>query len=187
MADSPESGLRARRAWCLALAVLLGLPWLGCPARETPPSPRAAAFRQEMREIIDKLTAVLAEPLCRNDVRACEEAISSLYPETSRDSVTFPFRLGIINREGVLIHSIPPGRTPGEDYSQYQAVRQALRGRRITNARLYAPDGKEVYLILAPIFKNRQLAGLLVLRLDPALVQQRWGLGEEEFLNVDLN
>lgn len=75
----------------------------------------------------------------------------------------------------------------GEDYSQYQAVREALKGRRITNARLYAPDGTEVYLILAPMFKNRQLVGLLVLRLDPALVQQRWGLGEEDFLAVDLN
>jgi hypothetical protein len=111
----------------------------------------------------------------------------TIYPEAPRDTLTFPFRLGIINRDGVLIYSIPPLRNIGEDYSHYQAVREALKSRRITNARLYAPDGKEVYLILAPMFKNRQLAGLLVLRLDPGLVMQRWGLGEEEFLAVDLN
>ncbi|MCL6620494.1 MAG: hypothetical protein K6T55_00180 [Syntrophobacterales bacterium] len=183
MAGAPHD----RLSWRLFLLALVGLLWLGCPARDKPLSPAAAAFRQEMRETLGKLLAVLVEPVCRNDTRACEQAIMTIYPEAPRDTLTFPFRLGIINRDGVLIYSIPPLRNIGEDYSHYQAVREALKSRRIINARLYAPDGKEVYLILAPMFKNRQLAGLLVLRLDPGLVMQRWGLGEEEFLAVDLN
>lgn len=187
MADSPGYGPQEQLARRFVLVALICLLWLGCPTREKPLSPQAEAFRQEMRETLGTLTAVLVEPVCRNDTKACEQAIIKIYPEAPRDTLTFPFRLGIINRDGVLIYTIPPMKNIGEDYSQYQAVREALKGRRIKNARLYAPDGKEVYLILAPMFKNRQLVGLLVLRLDPALVQQRWGLSEEDFLAVDLN
>lgn len=187
MADSPESSPQERLTRRFALVALVCLLWLGCPAQDKALSPHAAAFRQELRETLATLTTVLVEPVCRNDTKACEQAILKIYPEAPQDTMTFPFRLGIINRDGVLIYTIPPMKNVGEDYSQYQAVRDALKGRRIKNARLYAPNGKEVYLILAPMFKNRQLVGLLVLRLDPALVQQRWGLGEEDFLAVDLN
>ncbi len=187
MAVSHGGATPARLTWRLVLGALLCLLWLGCPAQDKPLSPQAAAFRQELRETLGKLTSALAGPVCDNDIQACEQAIMTLCPEAPRDALAFPFRLGIINRDGVLIYVNPPMKNVGEDYSQYQAVREALKGRRITNARLYAPDGKEVYLILAPMFKNRQLAGLLVVRLDPALVQQRWGLGEEDFLAVDLN
>lgn len=187
MAGSPESSPQKRLTRRFALVTLVCLLWLGCPAQDKPLSPHAAAYRQEMRETLAKLMSALVEPVCRNDTKACEQAVMKIYPEAPQDTMTFPFRLGILNRDGVLIYTIPPLKNVGEDYSQYQAVRNALKGRRITSARLYAPDGKEVYLILAPMFKNRQLVGLLVLRLDPALVQQRWGLGEADFLGVDLN
>jgi len=187
MTGFPESPRPPQSGWRVALLTFLTLLWLGCPAREQPLSPAAAAFKRDLRETIARLTAVLMEPVCQADARACEEAILSIYPQAPRDTLTFPFHVGVMNRDGVLIYTIPPVKNLGADYSQYQAVRDALRERRIRNVRLFAPNGRELYLILAPMLKDRRLVGLLLLRLDPERVAQRWGLSTEEFLAVNLN
>jgi hypothetical protein len=150
-------------------------------------SPAAAAFRRDLRETLGKLSKVLVEPVCQGDAAACEQAITSLYPEIPKDTMTFPFHVGVINQTGILIYTIPPVKSIGDDYSQYQAVKDALRERRIQNVRLYAPNGKELFLIISPLRKKGQVAGLLVLRLDPLQVRKKWGLTEQEFLALDLN
>ncbi len=171
---------------CALLAAAALLFW-GCPAKEQPLSPAAATFRQDMRETIGKLSQVLVEPVCRNDAAACEQAIAAIYPEAPRDTLHFPFHLGVMNLQGILIYTIPPVKNIGDDYSQYQAVRDALRAQRIKNVRLFAPNGRELFLILAPLKKKEQMVGLLVLRLEPSQVKKKWGIDEQEFLDLNLN
>lgn len=158
-----------------------------CSAAEKPLTPAAATFKKDMRETIGKLAQVLVEPVCRADAAACEQAIISIYPKAFQDTLAFPFHVGVVNQEGILIYTIPPVKDLGDNYSQYQGVREALKERRIKNVRLYAPNGKELYLILAPLQKKGQMVGLLILRLDPAHVKQKWGISEAEFLRLELN
>ncbi len=176
---------RWKRGWLLG--VVLVLCGAGCWAPEDPLSPEAVAFRRDLRETIGNLSKVLVEPVCRNDAAACEQAITSIYPRAPQDTLTFPFHVGVMNQQGILIYTIPPVQNIGDDYSQYQAVREALRERRIKTVRLFAPNGQELYLVLAPLRKKEQMVGLLVLRLDPVQVRQKWKINEQEFLSLNLN
>lgn len=171
----------------LLLVTVLGLCFPGCPAPKEALSPAAAAFKNDMRETIGKLSKVLVEPVCRDDAAACEKAIAAIYPEAPKDTLTFPFHVGVMNQKGILIYTIPPVKNIGDDYSQYKAVKDALKAQRIKNVRFFAPNGKELLLVLAPLMKKEEMVGLLVLRLDPGQVKKKWGISEKEFLALNLN
>lgn len=159
----------------------------GCAAKEPPLSPGAAAFKKEVRGIIAKLTPALAGPLSTNDAQAAQAAIMSLYPSAGQDKDDFPYRLGALTKEGILLASLPPVKTIGADFIHYQLVQDTLDNRRINKKRLYAPDGASVYIILAPVEVKGNCVGLVVLRVTAAQALKKWGITEKEFQEMDLN
>ena len=89
---------------CLAPLILpLALGLAGCKAKEPPLSPRAAAFKKDVRDILGRLAPVLAGPLSHNDAKAAEQAILSLYPTVGQGKDDFPFRLGAMSKDGILL------------------------------------------------------------------------------------
>jgi hypothetical protein len=178
-------GLKIKGA-CLALGLLL-LFLAGCQAKEPPLSPRAAAFKKEVRAIIATLAPVLAGPLTQNDAKAAEQAILSLYPTAGQDKDDFPFRLGAMTKDGRLLATLPPVQAIGADFINYQLVQVTLDKRCINKMRLYAPDGASVYFVLAPVMVQDNLVGLVGLRLTAAQALKKWGITEQEFQAMDLN
>lgn len=173
---------------CLALMILpLALGLAGCTAKAPPLSPQAAAFKKEVRDIIARLTPALAGPLSRDDAKAAEQAILFLYPTAGQEQDDFPFRLGVMSKDGVLVAALPPVKLIGADFIDYQLVQETLKKRRINKKRLYSPDDAPVYFVLAPIMVNDSHVGLVVLRLTAAQALKKWGITEKEFQAMDLN
>jgi hypothetical protein len=173
---------------CLALMILpMALCLVGCTAKAPPLSPRAAAFKKDVRDILTRLTPALAGPLSRNDAKAAEQAILSLYPTAGQEQDDFPFRLGVMSKDGVLVATLPPVKLVGADFIDYQPVQEALKNRRINTKRLYSPDGAPVYFVLAPIMVNESLEGMVGLRLTAVQALKKWGITEPEFQAMDLN
>jgi hypothetical protein len=173
---------------CLAL-MILPLAWglTGCTAKAPPLSPRAAAFKKDVRDILARLTPALAGPLSRNDGKAAEQAILSVYPTAGQEQDDFPFWLGVMSKDAVLVAALPPVKLIGADFIDYQLVREILKNRRINTKRLYSPDNAPVYFVLAPIMVNDSLVGLVGLRLTAAQALRKWGITEPEFQAMDLN
>jgi hypothetical protein len=171
----------------LVLIFLLALSLAGCATQEPPLSPGAAAFKKEVQTIITKLTPALGEPVSRNDAQAAMAAILSLYPDAGQDKEDFPFRLGVLSKEGVLLTSVPPVKTIGADFINYQLVQETLDDRRINKKQFYAPDGAPVYIVLAPIMVQGNCAGLVGLRVTAAQALKKWGITEKEFKEMNLN
>ncbi len=169
------------------LAFLLGLTLLACQAQAPPPSPEAAAFKRDVQEILTRLGPALAAPLAQDDAQAVQQAILSLYPQAGQETDEFPFRVGVVDQTGILVAALPPPAGKADDFSQYTVVREALKSRRWGKARLFAPDGSTLWVIVAPVAAQRQLQGLVVLRLTAAQAKQKWGISEQEFLQLNLD
>lgn len=176
-----------KRSYIVPLIILMaGLLW-GCQAAEKPLSPAQTAFKRDISHIIQKLSGVLVEPVCRADARACEAAVEEIYPEAGEETHNFPFRIGILNKDGILIYTVPPLKEFADDYSQYQVVKQAMKERRLLAVRLYGSDGNPFFMVLSPLFRKDEVAGLLALRLSAGLAQKKWGLTEKDFLDLKWN
>ena len=142
---------------CLVLLILLpALGLAGCKAQAPPLSPGAAAFKKDVRDILARLTPALAGPLAQNDAKAAEQVILSLYPTAGQEQADFPFRLGALSKEGVLLAALPPVQAIGDDFIKYQGVQEILANRRLNKKRLYAPDGAPVYFDSRPRHGSRQ-------------------------------
>ena len=173
---------------CLVLLILLlALGLAGCKAQAPPLSPGAAAFKKDVQDIIARLTPALAGPLAQNDAKAAEQVILSLYPTAGQEQADFPFRLGALSKEGVLLASLPPAQAIGDDFIKYQGVQEILASRRLNKKRLYAPDGAPVYFVLAPVMVQDNIVGLVGLRVTAAQALKKWGITEPEFQAMDLN
>jgi len=169
------------------LIFLLALSLAGCAVQEPPLSPGAAAFKKDVQTIIAKLTPALAGPLSHNDAQAAKAAILSLYPDAGQDKDDFPFRLGALTKDGILLTSLPPVKAIGADFINYQLVQETLDKRRINKMQLYAPDGAPIYIVLAPIMVQGNCAGLVGLRVTAAQALKKWGITGKEFKETNLN
>jgi hypothetical protein len=178
------------RNWRLGLALCifsLALGLAGCTAHEPPSSPGAAAFRKDVRGILARLAPRLTGPLSRNDAQAATQAILSQYPAAGQDDPNFPFWLGVLSKDGILLTSLPPVKAIGADFIQYQLVRETLKKKSIGKTRLYAPSGAPIYIVLAPVMAQDNVVGFVGLRVTAAQALKKWGITEQEFQQLDLN
>lgn len=171
------------------LSIFLLAPMVsGCPAPKAL-TPAQAAFKKELQQVVGKLAEVLVEPVSKNDAGACQAALAAALASLEGEGKTLlhQARLGVLNREGLLLATAPPQQVAEADFSQYQVVKETMEQGRINFKQLYAPDGSPLYAVLAPLRKQGQATGLLGLRLSAAQVEQKWGLTEKELLAIDLN
>ena len=166
---------------------LLALGLTGCTAGGPPLSPNAKAFKKDVRGIINKLSAALAGPLSHNDAEAAKAAILSAYPTAGQDKDDFPFWLGAMTKDGILLTALPPVPSIGQNFIDYQLVQTTLKNRRINQTELFRPDGTPVYIVIAPVLVQGNCVGLVGLRLTAAQALKKWGITEQEFQKMNLN
>jgi hypothetical protein len=169
----------------LMLTLVLGLA--GCTAKQPPLSPQAAVFKQDVRDILSRLAPRLVGPLSNNDAEAAKQAILSQYPDAGLEKPEFPFWLGVMSKDGILLTALPPVQAIGADFIKYKLVQETLNKKRIGKNRLYSPNGAPIYIVLAPVMAQDNLVGLVGLRLSAAQALKKWGLTEQEFQRMDLN
>ncbi len=169
------------------LILLLALGLAGCTAGGPPLSPNAKAFKKDVRGIINKLSTALAGPLSHNDAAAAKAAILSAYPTAGQDKDDFPFWLGAVTKDGILLTSLPAVQSIGQDFIKYQLVEETLKNRRINQKELYRPDGTPIYIVLAPVMVQGNCVGLVGLRLTAGQALKKWGITDQEFQKMNLN
>ena len=151
------------------------------------PSTAEEAFRKEVKEAREALSAPLADAAANREPGAAGgilEQTCSLARESGR-----PFACGItvLDRQGITLASATPGAPFRRlDYSRYDAVSTALKERRIVKTKLYLQDHTALYVVAIPLERRGETVGLLVLAFDQADLLNRHGLTEEAFQRVDL-
>jgi hypothetical protein len=178
---------RATPSCFMVVIFLLAQGLTGCTASGPPLSPEATAFKKDVRGIIARLSTALAGPLSLNDAEAAKAAILSAYPSAGQDKADFPFWLGAMTKDGILLTALPPVPSIGQDFIKYQLVQTTLKNRRINQKELYGPDGTPIYIVLAPVMVQGNCVGLVGLRLTAAQALKKWSITEQEFQKMDLN
>jgi len=174
------------RLWVVPLLLLLGLNY-GCQTKEPPLSPEAAAFKQEVKECIDRVVNPLLEPVVKRDRAAIKATLKKTEPEAIKLCRMCPFRMGVMDKNGDTLAVYPPMKDAHLDFYKYEVVQQALKTRKIAQQRLFLQDGSGLYVICAPLVREEQVIGILALALSAAEARKRWGLTEKEFLKLNFN
>jgi len=175
--------LGSRALLLLALTLILA----ACQAREAKLSPAAAAFRQEVKDCLARLTTPLVAPVVQRNQQAITEALKQAEPEAIKLCRMCPFRMGVLDPQGETLTVYPFKEEAMGNFSSYDVVKQTLKNRRINQQRFYLQDGSQLYIICAPIMEGENLLGILALSLNAAEAKSRWGLTAEEFLKIDFN
>ncbi len=170
-----------------AVFLLILLPLVGgCPAKEAPLSPAAAAFKAEVKDCLTRFSAPLAEPLVKADIPAINTALSKIEPANIKLCRMCPFRIAVLSRVGETV-AVYPKIKGTLDFSNYDAVKEVLKNKKIVAQRLFQQDGSQLYIVCDPLSHQGAVVGILVLSLDAAEAQQRWGITEAEFQALDFN
>ena len=177
---------RPSRAWPLLLLLLLGLLG-GCQAKEPPLSPAAAAFKKEVQDCLDRLCRGLVGLILKRDVDALNETLKRVEPEAIKLCRMCPFRIGILDKNGETLTVYPFKIEAMGNFANYEGVARTLKNRRINQQRLYLQDGSQIYLILIPLLRDKDLVGIMVLSLSAKDAHDRWDLKEKEFMQINFN
>ncbi len=174
------------RGWVVFLPLFLMI-LSGCRAAEPPLSPAAAAFKKEVQECLDRLCHGVVDALVKRDVAAINETLKHLEPDTMKLCRMCPFRIGVLDKNGITVTVYPFKADAMGNFSSYEAVAQTVNNHKISQQRLFLQDGAQIYIICVPLLKEGNLAGILVLSLDAKEAKSRWGLTEEDFKVIDFN
>jgi len=163
----------------------LGALW-GCQAKEPPLSPAAATFKRDLKGSLAELAQRLGEPVKSGDVQAIQQVLQAHTPESLKMCRLCPFAVAVLDLDGATMAVYPP-QEHSKNYSQYQVVAKALREGRTGQAKLFLPDGAQLYVICTPLLEGERNHGVLVFMARAVEVQARYGISDEEFLAVDFN
>ncbi|MFI5330883.1 MAG: hypothetical protein ACHQ2F_07585 [Desulfobaccales bacterium] len=177
---------RLSGAWLILLLLLLGLLG-GCQAKEPPLSPAAAAFKKEVQDCLDRLCQGLVGSILKRDVDALNETLKKVEPEALKLCRMCPFRIGILDKNGETLTVYPFKIEAMGNFANYGGVARTLKNRQINQQRLYLQDGSEIYLILIPLLRDKDLVGIMVLSLSAKDAHDRWDLTEKEFMDINFN
>lgn len=176
---------RRSGSWLALLGVLVAV--FACQSQEPPLHSGTAEFKKEVKDCITTLQTHIVQPLFQKDLPALNEALKYAEPQAVKLCRMCPFRIGVLNQEGVTLVVHPPKENAIGNFSSYEVVIQALKSRRTAQQRLFLQDGSQVYIICAPIFREDQVLGLLVLAVSADEAKKRWDMTAEEFLAIDFN
>jgi len=178
--------LKFNRVWGVLLLLLPGFI-CACQAKEPPVSPAAAAFKQEVKECLDRLVKPLKEAVLKRNTAAINAILKKAEPDTLKLCRMCPFRIGVLDRNADTLVVHPPAKNAHLDFYNYGVVQRAFKNRKITQQRLFLQDGSNLYVICAPLLQGEQVVGLLALALSADEARKRWNLNEKEFRALDFN
>jgi hypothetical protein len=159
----------------------------GCGSKEPPLSPEARAFKLDIDKTLCQMLQSLAEPTFQGNIPAIDKVLQSFAKTTAGMCVDCPYRLGVLNQKGDLLTTYPKNDIIGLNFSSYKHILTSLKKQKISQAQAFSADGAKMYFIAAPLRKNNQVQGVVVLALSPADLEKKWRLTEKEFLVIDFN
>ena len=170
---------------CLMLLVALALA-AGCQKPKEPPSPKVAAFTKEVQAVIDRVAPPLTEPVSREDREGAQKALKKAFSVCADACEGLFYNVLILDQQGVLTAVYPPAEVKSLQFANYKAVQKAFAEKKPNQAILYLPNGTPIDIVFVPLIQKDKTVGILALGFEGNLVQDKRGLGTEEFLSLEL-
>jgi hypothetical protein len=174
-----------KQVW-LPLVMMVMLVY-GCKPQELPLSPGAAAFRQEVKVVKERLTTSLVDPVSRGDKAGVAAALQKTMPAEIKLCQMCPFLLGVLDKNGVILSTYPSKEKYRKDFSDYHVVIKALQEGKACQSRFYLSDGSLLFVICTPLMQGEEAVGVLIFTSLAEEVKKRWGITEQEFYAIDFN
>ena len=166
-----------------ALVLVLG----GCPAQEPPLSPSEAAFKKEVKGMIEKLSPLLVEPVAQGSTAGINVALQKFFSDPQNEPKSCPLTLVVTDKTGVTLGRYPVGKGFGVDFSSYSLVQKVLQEGKTAQGRFFLQDGAHIYVVCAPLLQEKEVVGILALAVDADEAHRACGLSEPKFLALDFN
>jgi hypothetical protein len=172
----------------LLLLVGAALVLCGCQAKESPVSPAAATFKQEIKNCLDNLSAALKGPIANKDLAGITAALEKVESPAVKLCRLCPFQIGVLNQSGEALAVYPPKRDDkGRNFSNYELIIKSINSKKIQQQRFFLQDGSKLYIICAPLIREDAVIGLIAIAIDSEDAHKKWGLNEKDFLSLDFN
>jgi hypothetical protein len=166
----------------ICLAVVLG----GCQAKEAPLSKEAQTLKQEVLGELEQLGALLLKPAAQEDWPAAKDLLQAAYEEMVKSGKAAPFRIGVLDRHGVVQGMFPPAKEKQLDFSGYTLAKTVYTERKTAKAVLYVGEIK-IFIVVAPLHQQDRILGAVALGFTEEELEKTWKVSEKEFLAIDFN
>ncbi len=178
-----------QEGFVVILLLLLLLAGMGCGKEEAPLKGGALELKKEVKKTLQKLAPLILDPVLKRDEKAAEAALEKFVSETLQKSRAYPTAIGILIKDGtVMVRWSRTGfHINAENYIQYKIVSETLKNRKTNQQRLFLQGGERVYMICAPILREKNVEGAVGLGFSASELKEQLGLSEEEFLAIDFN
>ncbi len=145
-------------------------------------------FKNEVKGEISKLSAVLLEPVTKNDVKAINAALDRFTLEAEKKGKPVRFGIGVLDRDkSAIAGKYIIGTFQEQDFSKYKYAVNAFKQKKIVQDRLYFQNQSEFWVVCAPLISRGLVVGAMVLGFDPKDVEKRYRLTTDQFLALDFN
>jgi hypothetical protein len=165
----------------ICLAVISG----GCQSKEIPLSKAAQTCKKALLGEMSMLTTALAEPVAKQDWEALIPILQMSYEKMEKEGKFVPFRIGVLDRDGIVQGMFPPRKGGRLDFSNYDPAKVVYEQKRKTQAMLYL-EGKKIFTFMAPLLQQDRVTGAVAM-VFPEEELQKWHVPEKEFLSIDFN
>ena len=172
------------RLWvflAICLVVILG----GCQKKEIPLSKAAQACKTDMLGQMRLLTTALTGPVAQQDWQAAQSSLQTSFDKLQKEGKLTPFRIGVLDRDGITQVMVPPGKGGSLDFSAYAPARVVYEQQKMAQAMLYL-GGKKIFVLIGPFLRQNQVTGAAVL-VFPEEEIQKCHLSDQEFMSIDFN
>lgn len=195
LGEKLEVPLAERRIF--AACLILGLVWgvgLGCQSSQEPSGDKAKKFRQAALAQLQKAKAQLGPLVGSATQKQMHQAMREFYKDSLAKGESLPCGLGVLDQDGVVLAgSFPDPQAPGgvavvsggKNYSQYDKIKQAIKGRDIAHFKLYTSDGT-VYMICSPL-NEKGRAGAVCLAFFGDTLHDELGVSDKDFASLNFN
>ncbi|MBW1991301.1 MAG: hypothetical protein JRI59_04135 [Deltaproteobacteria bacterium] len=172
----------------LGAACLIGLalPLMGC-GKGPPHSQAVRTFRTQIQKELQRLVPALSEPVATQDKAAIDRALAQSFAQAEEAGRPPWFRVGVLDPLGTVLARYPDQELSGLRFSNYRAVKEVIRKKRVVSQVLYFADHSQAYIILAPLLSRGKLVGMVGILLNAAEVQAKWQVSPAEFRQLDFN
>lgn len=171
------------QALLVALVLVLG----GCGTKEPPLSPGEASFKKEVKEMIERLSPLLMEPVSQKSTAEINVTLQEFFSDPQNEPRSCPLKIVVTDKSGTTLGKYPVEKGYGVDFSSYSLVQKVLREGKTAQGRLFLQDGSRIYIICAPLLQKGEVVGIMALGVDAKEANRTCGLGEHKFLAIDFN
>jgi hypothetical protein len=171
-----------------AALVLLAAFFSGCATPESGQSEAVRSFKKEVKETRDALVPALMDAVANRDPQSVGAILGKQCVAAGESGRPFSCGIAVLDLHGITLHSVTPGEPIKRiDYSSYNAVKTALKEKKVVKTRAFLQDHTTLYEVNIPLVRNGEAIGILVLAFDASDLRNRYHLTEEEFLKIDLD